>query len=214
MDQIEVVLNECFQYMLKKNKKAISKRSFRQVIAKSFKFLFPMIIHSYHQLVLEAQKGAKTPESAKAFPDSLDMRCEAATYPEVPRPLTSAQIDGLFQMFSMLQEQHFKLMKKKVFRRLKRRAFNNTLSNAHSMPVVGDDKENIRPDTQGSEGPTNIVKTCEKSRVIRHPLGHKQLTATTFSFNNQATCSDDYAFLQTANKQATHNSTVTLKMIR
>ena len=56
MDQIEVVLNECFQYLLKKNKKAISKRSFRQVIAKSFKFLFPMIIHSYHQLVLDAQK--------------------------------------------------------------------------------------------------------------------------------------------------------------
>lgn len=105
-------------------------------------------------------------------------------------------------------------MKKKVFRRLKRRAFNNTLSNAHSMPNVGDDKENIRPDTQDSEGPANIAKTCEKSRVIRHPLGHKQQTATTFSFNNQATCSDDYAFLQTANKQGTHNSTVTLKMIR
>jgi hypothetical protein len=62
------------------------------------------------------------------------------------------------------------------------------------MPNVGEDKENVRPDTQGSES-ENWAKTCEKSRVIRHPLGHKQQTVTTFSFNNNPTYSDDYAFL-------------------
>ena len=106
-------------------------------------------------------------------------------------------------MFSCLQTAHAHIAVRKVFKRLKRAAFknraNNTLTNTRSMPNVGDDKENIRPDTQGSEK-ENGAKTCEKTRVIRQPLGHKLQTATTFSFNNNPTCSDDYAFLQTATK--------------
>jgi hypothetical protein len=53
-------LNECFQYLLKKNKKSISKRAFRAVITRQFKFLFPMIIHRYHKLSSDHTKSTDT----------------------------------------------------------------------------------------------------------------------------------------------------------
>ncbi len=49
IDLIQSILNECFQYLLKKNKKTISKRTLRTVIARNFKFVFPMIIHHHHR---------------------------------------------------------------------------------------------------------------------------------------------------------------------
>ena len=49
IDYIEQVLNECFAYLLRKNKKSISKRNFRKVIKRYFKDIFSLIFFSFEQ---------------------------------------------------------------------------------------------------------------------------------------------------------------------
>lgn len=63
IDQIQSILNECFQYLLRKNKKTISKRTLRTVIARNFKFVFPNIIGRYHKKVSGASDHTKSTET-------------------------------------------------------------------------------------------------------------------------------------------------------
>jgi hypothetical protein len=72
IDQIQAILNDCFQYLLKKNKKHISKRTFRTVITRQFKFLFPMIIHRYHKLSSDHTKSTDTNNGQQRLLHSAD----------------------------------------------------------------------------------------------------------------------------------------------
>ena len=47
INYIEQILNECFSYLLKKNRKSISKRNLRKVIKRHFRDLFYMIFMSF-----------------------------------------------------------------------------------------------------------------------------------------------------------------------
>ena len=57
---------------MKKNKKHISKRTFRTVITRQFKFLFPMIIHRYHKLSSDHTKSTDTNNGQQRLLHSAD----------------------------------------------------------------------------------------------------------------------------------------------
>jgi hypothetical protein len=44
IEAVEQVLNQCFSYSLRKNRKVISKRAFRKVVRRCFKDIFSMIL--------------------------------------------------------------------------------------------------------------------------------------------------------------------------
>ena len=49
IDSIDAIVNDCFQYALRKNKKYISKRSFRKVIKRNFRDVFSFIFVNLSQ---------------------------------------------------------------------------------------------------------------------------------------------------------------------
>jgi hypothetical protein len=51
-DDIESILNECFSYLLKKNRKGISKRHLRKVVRRNFKEIFSPLLKSDYDLAM------------------------------------------------------------------------------------------------------------------------------------------------------------------
>ena len=104
----------------------------------------------------------KSSNNKMMYPDSLDTRCgsqkqiaigeeqndEATnTFNQCKAGLqmTTEQIDGIFKLFNAVGSIKSRVSIKKTFKRLKRRAFKAKGNNTRSMPIMIDDKENIRP---------------------------------------------------------------------
>eukprot|EP00347_Sterkiella_histriomuscorum_P020061 403339250 len=92
IDFVDQIINECFSYLLKKNKKFISKRSFRKVVKRNFRDIFNLILFNLGQKALRKSQHNQLSGNKKClkedssndiigaciqttyYPDSLDTR--------------------------------------------------------------------------------------------------------------------------------------------
>ena len=80
IEYVEQITNECFSYLLRKNRKQISKRNFRKVARRQFKDVFNLIILNFKPQSLGATGKTQSSNSGyiqtTCYPDSLDTRSQ------------------------------------------------------------------------------------------------------------------------------------------